>query len=57
MDGYYRRSIMSFNEAWAIYLEWVQSSRGAEGVPRLEEALSVLEDNREYMEENGYDYL
>ena len=48
---------MSFAEAWAIYLEWVTSGRGAEGIPHLQEALDVLEDSYEEMQENGYSYL
>ena len=48
---------MSFAEAWAIYLEWVTSGRGSEGLPHLQEALDVLEESQEEMEESGYLYL
>ena len=48
---------MDFPEAWATYLEWITSGRGSEGVPHLQEALDVLEDSYEEMEENGYYYI
>ncbi len=47
---------MDFIEAWTIYNEWLISGRGSEGVPRLQQALDILNDSPEEMAEAGFEF-